>query len=69
MKENKTNAEQKLVLHKVVWTRRDTLEGMDNCVNDCDNCGRYCATGNTGDQQTGFNLVHANVYRIMNGMA
>ena len=62
--------EQKLVLHKVVWEHKNTLIGMDNCVGGCIG-EQYCDAQCPSSLETtvGKNVVHANVYRIMNGMA
>ena len=65
------NNEQKLKLHKVVWEHKNTLLGMDNCIAGCENdpCTTMCNGQEDGDlNNTGTNVVHANVYRIMNGM-
>ena len=63
------NNEQKLKLHKVVWEHKNTLIGMDNCVGGCtvSSCETVCP--GYYDIGVGSNVVHANVYRIMNGMA
>ena len=63
------NNEQKLKLHKVVLEHKNTLLGMDNCVGGCDEttCKTFCTTST--DKQVGINVIHANIYRIMNGMA
>ena len=63
------NNEQKLKLHKVVLEHKNTLLGMDNCEGGCakSSCATFCTTPT--DEQVGINVIHANIYRIMNGMA
>lgn len=66
------NNEQKLKLHKVVLEHKNTLLGMDNCYAGCEGeqfCNAQCPSSDKRDINTGTNVVHANVYRIMNGMA